>query len=119
MPAGRLLAIALGGVAGATIRWALLELGGTDGFPWPTLVANVVGSGLLAWIAVRPLPPTIAAALGTGFCGGLTTFSTFSLEIVERWDDGSSVLAVVYAVASVASALLVYVGVRRLAGPAS
>ncbi len=115
MPAGRLLVVAAGGVAGATIRWVLIELGGDSGFPWPTFIANVLGSALLAWVTAQRLSPTTAVALGTGFCGGLTTFSTFSLEIVERADEGDATLSVVYAVVSIIAALIAFIGVRRLA----
>jgi len=118
MPVGRLLAIAIGGVVGATIRWGLSELITSNTFPWPTLIANVVGSALLAWVLVRPLPPTLGLATGTGFCGGLTTFSTFSLEIVEGLDEGDVWLTLAYVALSMLASIASFIAVRRVAGAA-
>jgi CrcB protein len=51
-----------------------------DAFPWGTLTVNVAGSLLLGFLVGLPVPPAVAAVLGTGFCGALTTYSTFSWE---------------------------------------
>jgi CrcB protein len=102
-----LFAIALGGALGTLARYLL----GTalasvvPGFPAVTLGINVAGSFLLgvlmAGAAARPdLPPALRAALTVGFCGGFTTFSTFSVETVALLERGAAARAALYAGAS-------------------
>ena len=101
------LAIALGAIAGATVRWAAVEVWPPrDGFPWTIFVVNVVGSFVvgiaLAEEAAHPTWELIARyAVGIGFCGGLTTFSTFAVETATMLDDGRTGLAAAYMGASV------------------
>ena len=100
------LAIALGSVLGALLRWGLAN--GLNGL-WPalppgTLVANLVGGYLIglamAWFAQHPsLPPAWRLFVVTGFLGALTTFSTFSAEVVHNLTQGR----VAWALATVAS----------------
>lgn len=104
-------AIAVGGAMGASLRWAVATTLEPGQLPWPTLVVNVVGSVLLGVLLAEEWTHPRARLLlhdfgGIGLCGGLTTFSTFSLEVVHLARDGDSATAVVYAVASVVSALL-------------
>ena len=110
------VAIVLGGVLGAGIRWAVGEAVETGRFPWATFAVNVVGASLLGAISAMDVRPTLAPAIGTGFCGGLTTFSTFSVEIVELIDTGRPVTAAIYGVSSVATAVAAFVVAHRLAG---
>ncbi|KON90207.1 chromosome condensation protein CrcB [Sporosarcina globispora] len=75
-------------------------------FPFATLTVNLLGSFLLAWLMtglfVRfSLPAHIKTALGTGFVGSFTTFSTLSVETVTLFLHGKIVLAVLYVAASV------------------
>ena len=79
-------------------------------WPWPTFAVNVVGAFVLGWIVTR-LPPTSygRSLLGTGLCGGLTTFSTMQVEILAMLADRRTGLALGYAAASVAAG---YVAVR-------
>lgn len=80
------LAVALGGAAGASLRFAVaLAMRGVGGaLPWWTLTVNVLGSfaiGLIAQLAVaRGWPEPLRIGLMTGLLGGFTTFSAFSLE---------------------------------------
>ncbi len=83
-----LVCIALGGALGSVSRFYLGEiLTRYDSFPFGTLIANIVGSLLIGiaagfWeIDQRKTPQ--ALFLITGFCGGFTTFSTFSLQTLE------------------------------------
>ena len=83
------LAICIGASAGALARWGLglwLTPGGV--LPWGTLAANLIGGYLIgvaiaAFQAMPELDPFWRLLLITGFLGGLTTFSSFSAEVVS------------------------------------
>ena len=103
-----LFAIALGGALGTLARYLLgaALAGVVPGFPAATLGINVAGSFLLgllmAGVAARPdLSPALRAALTVGFCGGFTTFSTFSAETVALLERGALGRASLYVAASV------------------
>jgi fluoride exporter len=106
--------IAVFGAAGAVSRYALdgwiTDL--THGqFPWGTFAINVVGAfalGLLVALTTeRLLPhPNLRIALGIGFLGSFTTFSTYAYESVKLAEDGALGLALVNSVGMVALGLL-------------
>lgn len=84
------LAVSLGAAAGALLRWWLsLRLNGLlAGLPPGTLSANLLGGYLVglavAWLSAHPeFPPEVRLLLVTGFLGGLTTFSSYSAEVVS------------------------------------
>lgn len=108
-----LVLVGLGGVAGATLRWLVGETITVDSFPWHTLLVNVVGCALLAAVTTSSLPLGRNRLIAAGFCGGLTTFSTFSIEVIELLDSNENATALLYLVASIALGLIAYVGVRR------
>ncbi len=108
-----LLMVGLGGAAGASLRWSIGESIDVNGFPWHTLLVNIVGCALLAAITARERPIRLNRLLAAGFCGGLTTFSTFSVEVVDLLEKDKSGTAVAYVVASLAFGLVAFVGVRR------
>lgn len=107
-------AVAVGAAAGGVSRYYLSvavqqRLGAT--FPWGTLLINVTGSLLLGFLMRYALAtPSVTAEmrllLTTGFCGGYTTFSTFSYETAMLLEDGQYERAAAYALASVLVALL-------------
>ena len=78
-------------------------------FPWGTLAVNVAGSLVLGFLlgAQRHLglSASVVLLLGTGFCGGLTTFSTFSYESVKLFERGSIAAAARNALGSLAAGL--------------
>ncbi|MBR8743916.1 fluoride efflux transporter CrcB [Nocardiopsis sp. MG754419] len=86
------LMVALGAGLGAPLRF-LVDLGLKrrlgEAFPWGTLAVNVVGSLILGSLLALPLPPAVLALLGTGFCGALTTYSTFAYETVQMARTGA------------------------------
>ncbi len=97
--------VATGGVIGSLARW-LVSLGIVDhGFPWATLLVNYVGSVILTALVLyskhhkshkwwwRP-------AIGTGFCGGFTTYSAFALKIDQYLSDGNIHSVLAYSLAS-------------------
>jgi fluoride exporter len=111
--ARELAAIFAGGAIGTTVRAALASWMPSSSTHWPTatFLVNVVGAFLLGYVATRlqerlPLSSYRRPLLGTGVCGGLTTFSTMQLEIVRMLDSGAYILAAVYTVASVVAGLL-------------
>ena len=89
MPWSGILAVGGGAAAGAWLRWALGELLNPvfPTLPLGTLAANLIG-GLMMGMAMELLtrhasmPPEVRLLVTTGFLGGLTTFSTFSGEVV-------------------------------------
>lgn len=103
------LLVALGAAVGAPARFvvdlALRRRSGAD-FPWGTLTVNVLGGLLLGLFLGLPLSPQALALLGTGFCGALTTYSTFAYETVRSARTG----AYRYALASVMANLGLGVG---------
>lgn len=116
-----MLAVAVGGVAGASGRWLVGELWPPPGaWPWPTFTVNVVGCLLLGVIAARlPFKADRAVlwrdGLATGFCGGLTTFSTFAVEAAELIRDDRAGLASGYLAASLVVGWAAYELGRRTA----
>lgn len=113
--AGRLwidmIFVAMGGAAGAAARHcaALGLQRWTPGFPWNTLLVNIVGCfamGLLLGLGFTSRPNRVQLGLGTGFIGALTTMSAFSLETVAMVERGERGLALVYVMATVALSLL-------------
>lgn len=106
-----LLHVALGGAIGASARYltgvAALRLMG-PGFPWGTLVVNVIGSFLMGAIVILLAELSanrFAPLLMTGLLGGFTTFSAFSLDAVTLWERGETMQAAVYVAASVVLSL--------------
>ncbi len=79
-----LLAVAVGGALGAVLRQLTsVSLAGRGRIPWGVLVVNVVGSFVAGVALGAPLDPTLQLIIVSGFCGGLTTFSTFAVETVQ------------------------------------
>lgn len=92
------LAVALGGAVGALTRWMLSYKLNTyfPAIPPGTLAANIIGGYIvgfaIAFFAARPdIAPEWRLLIITGFCGGLTTFSTFSAEVVVLMQQGELV----------------------------
>lgn len=77
------LLVALGAAVGSPLRYLAGHL--VDGrLPWGTIAVNWVGSLLLGWFSALGLFGDALALLGVGFCGGLTTFSTFMVQTHAR-----------------------------------
>jgi fluoride exporter len=90
------LAVLAGGMIGAPVRYLVdraIQARHDTVFPWGTLVVNLSGSAVIGFLigAQRHLglPPVVFGLLGTGLCGGLTTFSTFSYETLRLLEDGA------------------------------
>lgn len=106
------LAICVGASLGALARWQLglwLTPGGL--IPWGTLAANLIGGYLVGVVvgifnAMPQLDPVWRLLLITGFLGGLTTFSSFSAEVVALLTEGRLGLALAAALGHVTGSLL-------------
>jgi CrcB protein len=108
-----LAAVFVGGALGALARAALSAAAVRDpaSWPWPTFVVNVVGAVLIGYFTTRllerlPLSSYRRPLLGTGFCGGLTTFSTMQVETLAMIEHGHWVLAATYTTSSIVLGLL-------------
>ncbi|MGN6244858.1 MAG: fluoride efflux transporter CrcB, partial [Motilibacteraceae bacterium] len=105
------LMVAIGAALGAPARYLTdraVQQRHETLFPWGTFLVNLVGSfllGLLTAAATGGLDPRVLALAGTGFCGALTTFSTFGYETVRLVEDGSLLEAAGNVVVSVAVGL--------------
>lgn len=109
MTLSAILVVAVGGAVGSVARFALKEWLSRPGdqFPWPTFLANVVGSFVLGVVVVALKDrPTLVQLLGVGVCGGFTTFSTFGVETIQLVQANRFGLAAMYVMASVATGLL-------------
>lgn len=103
-------AVFIGGAIGTAARAALSEAfpHAAGSWPWPTFVVNLVAAVLLGYSVTRlqerlPLSSYRRPLLGTGVCGGLSTFSTMQVELVKMLDANEYGLAIAYAAASVAA----------------
>jgi CrcB protein len=106
------LLVAIGAAIGAPLRYLVdrtVQARHDSVFPWGTFAVNVTGSlilGLLAGGAVaRAVSPDVIAILGTGFCGALTTYSTFGYETVRLLEERAPLLALLNAAGSVVAGL--------------
>jgi CrcB protein len=116
-----LVAVAAGGFVGTLARAELsTHWTHADGhWPWATFVVNIVGAFALGYFATRlqerlPVSAYRRPLLGTGFCGGLTTFSTMQLELLVMLDEGRIALALAYATVSVVTGLIAVTAATNL-----
>lgn len=118
-----LAAVFLGGLLGTLARAGLAEAvphHDPSSWPWATFAVNLVGAFLLGWWATTisrspDLDPRLRPFLTTGICGGLTTFSTLQVELVQMVRADAWGIAAAYVVASVALGLAAVVAGRAAA----
>jgi len=115
----------LGAVVGAPLRYLtdrLVQSRHDSLFPWGTFTVNVVGCLVLGALAGAgaAVPGPVLALVGTGFCGALTTYSTFSYETLRLAEQKAyfyaAVNVIVSVVAGVGTALLAYTTTTALLG---
>lgn len=116
MTAALAFAVIGAGAVGAVLRYfTSVLLARHPRFPWAVLVVNVVGSaigGLVLGLAERgDVSADVRLVLLTGLCGGLTTFSTLSVETIQLAIDGKTAVAV----RSVAANLVLGIGAAAAA----
>jgi fluoride exporter len=104
------LLVAVGAAVGAPLRYLLdraVQARHDSLFPWGTFAVNAAGSFILGGLATTGLhtPTPVMAALGTGLCGALTTYSTFGYETVRLLQDRARLFALINAAASIIAGL--------------
>ncbi|HZH63455.1 MAG TPA: fluoride efflux transporter CrcB [Flavisolibacter sp.] len=103
----QLAAVALGGATGSVLRYGIQKVFNTS-FPSGTLLVNITGCFLIGVLlaTVKPSDEQKRLLLMAGFCGGFTTFSTFTLEGIQMMMNSRWATAFLYTAASVAGGLL-------------
>ncbi|OBA74415.1 camphor resistance protein CrcB [Mycobacterium sp. 1554424.7] len=106
-------AVFVGGAIGSLARAGLgtVLVRDTEQWPWPTFIVNIVGAVLVGYFTTRllerlPVSSYRRPLLGTGFCGGLTTFSTMQVETVRMVEHGLWAMAAAYSISSIVLGLL-------------
>ncbi|MBF0780178.1 MULTISPECIES: fluoride efflux transporter CrcB [unclassified Granulicatella] len=105
-----ILFVGSGAFVGAILRYGmtLIPIAYMTSF-MKTMLINIIGAFLLSiitrFIEKNMLTQEMFLLLGTGVCGGFTTFSTFSLEIIQLIDDRHYIIAFLYAILSVVLSL--------------
>ena len=117
------LFVFFGGGLGSVARWSISRwLDSQEGsFPVGTFVANIIAClflGLLMGYHIKhPMVHQHRLLLMVGFCGGFSTFSTFSAEILHLLKSGNHLLSLTYVAASLVAGLIaVYVGLKMFSG---
>lgn len=113
------LCVGAGGMAGAMLRYLTGIWIHSEGFPVATFFVNVMGAVVIGFIIGASekagFSPNLILFFKTGFCGGFTTFSTFSAEVLDLWEKKEYLTGSGYAIGSVMLCVLgVFLG-RTLA----
>jgi CrcB protein len=96
--------VGLGGAAGAVLRYAVGEVVPAGRYRLGTVTVNVVGTFVLGVLSLLSVGDGAALALGTGACGAFTTFSSFSVDAVELWEQEGAWTAGGYAAGTLLAA---------------
>ncbi|WP_280270289.1 fluoride efflux transporter CrcB [Nocardia wallacei] len=113
--------VVLGAMIGAPLRYLTdraVQSRHDSAFPWGTFLVNLTGCLILGGLAGAAVSTPVFALLGTGFCGALTTYSTFGYETVRLTEERAYLYAalnvVVSVVAGLGAALLAYTAVEAI-----
>ena len=114
----KIVAVALGGAFGSAARYSLGLIPNPFPFPLWTFAVNILGALLIGFIIGQQskLGATTFVGLKTGFCGGFTTFSTFSQETLVLFENGRYITGALYALLSLVLCVLGVALGQKLAG---
>ena len=101
-----MLVVFLGGGTGAILRYLISSIFNKKYMPWGTFVVNVLGCFIFGMFVSFLSDPYNKLLLMTGFCGGFTTFSTFSKEGLAMLQSNNYILFFLYALGSMGLGLL-------------
>ncbi len=114
-----ILSVGAGAFIGGVLRYMISVYIKSDQgrFPLSTFLINLLGSfflGVIVSYALKEeISPNIKLLLATGICGGFTTFSAFSLEVIQIWQAGQTSIAILYVLASlVGGVLFAWIGLK-------
>lgn len=99
------LLVGIGGAAGALARFVIGEWIDIDRFPVAVIVVNAVGTFLATLLALTSLRDDLLLFASVGFCGSLTTFSTFSVRTVGLWEAERRLAAASFAAGTLLASL--------------
>ena len=105
-----ILWVAAGGAVGSVLRYVISDAIDRRSAPWGTVLVNLLGSlalgVLVGWFARRSVDSVVRIAVGVGFLGGFTTFSSWAVETLALWDSGRLAAALANVVVSLVAGLL-------------
>jgi CrcB protein len=115
----KVLLVIAGAMVGAPLRYLTdraIQARHDSAFPWGTFTVNVLGSAILGFVTGATItsdaPHWVQLLIGTGFCGALTTYSTFSYETLRLYEQNAKLPAVANLTASILAALgAAYLGI--------
>jgi CrcB protein len=98
--------VGLGGALGAVVRYLVGRYLDRGSFPYALLVVNTIGTFLLGLITFVAPASDVVLLVGVGLCGSFTTFSSFSYQTVQLWEQDRSGAAILHAVGNFCCCLL-------------
>lgn len=98
--------VGVGGIVGAILRHLVYQAVEIESFPLGTLTVNIVGSFVLASVTFLEFGDEALLFVGTGACGSFTTFSSFSVDVIQLWEEDDRLLAIRFAAVNLVGALV-------------
>lgn len=100
-----ILLVSIGGACGGITRFIVGRYADNGIFPVGTFIVNVFGSFLLGLVLFASGSSQLISLIGIGYCGALTTFSSFSYQTLELWEEGRDGAVLLHAFGTLVAAL--------------